>query len=93
MHIIVSFICNLTALRSHKYLRSIIIDFFCTVIPTKAGHEVKLSALSRWIQEVGFSGCRIKSGMTENFGLSRYYNNHFKVSRIARRERREVIRR
>jgi len=27
------------------------------------------------IQEAGFSGCRIKSGMTENFGLSSYYPN------------------
>jgi hypothetical protein len=26
----------------------------------------------RWIQEVGFSGCPIKSGMRENFGLSGY---------------------
>jgi hypothetical protein len=33
---------------------------------------VKPSALSRWIQEVGFSGCRIKSGMTENFGMPSY---------------------
>jgi hypothetical protein len=24
------------------------------------------------IQEVGFSGCRVKSGMAENFGFSNY---------------------
>jgi hypothetical protein len=38
----------------------------------KAGHQVSFSELFRWIQEVGFSGCRNKSGMTENFGVSSY---------------------
>jgi hypothetical protein len=31
----------------------------------KAGDEVKLFMVYWWIQEVGFTGCRIKSGMTE----------------------------
>jgi hypothetical protein len=38
---------------------------------TKSGHEVIFSALSSWIQEVDLSGCRIKSGMAEKFGLSK----------------------
>jgi hypothetical protein len=33
---------------------------------------MKPSPLSSWIREVGFSGCRIKSGMTKNFGLLSY---------------------
>ena len=37
-----------------------------------AGHEVKLLRAIQVIQKVGSSGCRIKSGMTENFGLSNF---------------------
>jgi hypothetical protein len=44
---------NFSVFSSHKCLRAIIIVFF-VVIPAKAGHQVKASALSRWIQEVGF---------------------------------------
>jgi hypothetical protein len=36
-----------------------------------------LSAI-QGIQEVGSSGCRIKSGMTENFGLSSSDENFIK---------------
>jgi hypothetical protein len=41
-------------------------SIFLCLISAKAGHEVKLSPLSRWIQEVGFTGFRIKSGRMEN---------------------------
>jgi hypothetical protein len=39
----------------------------------EAGHEVKIFNAIQMDSKAGFSGCRIKSGMTENFGLSRYY--------------------
>jgi hypothetical protein len=44
----------LTALSSHKYLRSIIIDFFCIVIPAKLVPGLNREPESSWIQEVGF---------------------------------------
>jgi hypothetical protein len=53
----------LTVLNSHKHLISKIIDLFFV-------SSFRRRSESRWIQETGFSGCRIKSGMTENFGLS-----------------------
>jgi hypothetical protein len=38
----------LTVLSSHKYLKPIIIDFFCIVIPTKAPwRQVKIDFSSR----------------------------------------------
>jgi hypothetical protein len=38
----------------------------------KAGHEVKLFSAIQVDSRSWFFGCRIKSGMTENFGLSSY---------------------
>jgi hypothetical protein len=64
-------IFHLTVLISHKYLETIIIDFF-TVIPAKLVPGLNRKPESRWIQEVSSPGCRIKSGMTENFGLSSF---------------------
>jgi hypothetical protein len=41
----------------------------------RPGTKRSISALSRWIQKVDFSGCRIKSGMTENFVLPGYFKS------------------
>jgi hypothetical protein len=45
---------NFTVLSSHKCLRSIIIDFFCIVLPAKPVPGLNREPESRWIQEVGF---------------------------------------
>jgi hypothetical protein len=61
-----------TALSSHICLKSIIIDFFCRHSgegQAKAGQEVKLFSAIQVDSRSWCSGCRIKSGMTENYGL------------------------
>jgi hypothetical protein len=64
------YIC-LTFLSSPKYPRSIIIDF----LDRHSGKDRAQSEVfnaSQVDSRSWFSGCRIKSGMTENFRLSRY---------------------